>query len=52
MYFKEDIRILMKILKNTRVNVAYSVDNTIKTNCKINRQYDKYNNSGVYRLKC
>jgi hypothetical protein len=48
MYFGEDIRIFTKTLKNAEVNVVY-VNNTFKTNCKINRQYDKYNNSEVYK---
>jgi hypothetical protein len=51
-YFGSDIKTLTKILKNSRLKVAYSVNNTIKTRCKLSRQYDKYKSSSVYQLKC
>jgi hypothetical protein len=41
-YYGNDIRTLAKIFINS----------TIKTRCKLSRQYDKYNTSGVYQLKC
>jgi hypothetical protein len=47
-----NIVILTKIFKNTRLKVADSADNTIKTHFKINRQHHQYNDSGVFRLKC
>jgi hypothetical protein len=33
-YFGEDIRILTKILKNTKLNVSYTARKAIRNNCK------------------
>jgi hypothetical protein len=51
-YFGSDIRTLTKIFKNSRLKVAFNVNNTIKIRCKSSGQYDKYKDSGVYQLKC
>jgi hypothetical protein len=51
-YFANDIRILTKIFINTSVRVAFGVNNTIKNKCSANSQIDKYNQCGVYSLKC
>jgi hypothetical protein len=36
----------------TRLKVAYSAGNTIRKHCNVYRQFDKYNSSGDYKLKC
>jgi nicotinamide riboside kinase len=51
-YFGSDIRTLTKIFKNSRLKVAFNVNNTIKIRCKSSGQYDKSKNRGVYQLKC
>jgi hypothetical protein len=40
------------MFENTRVKVAYSINNTIKNNCNAGGHKDKYISSGIYRLWC
>jgi hypothetical protein len=51
-YFNNDIRILTKIFKNSPIIIAYNTNNTIKINCVVRDQKDKYSTRGVYELKC
>jgi hypothetical protein len=51
-FFGNEIITLTKIFENSRVKVAYNVNNAIKTKCKVNKPHDKYSNCGVYQLKC
>jgi hypothetical protein len=49
-YFGEDIRIFSKISKKSKLKIAYNVNNTIKTKCRVNKQQERYNSSGVFQL--
>jgi hypothetical protein len=51
-FFREDIRILTKIFRNSNTEVAYSTNNATKNKCRNNTQNDKYIRNGVYKLKC
>jgi hypothetical protein len=51
-YFDDDIRILTNIFRNSSVRVSFSVNNTIKNKCSANLHIDKYNQCGIYSLKC
>jgi hypothetical protein len=51
-YFREGIRTVTKTFKNARLKVAYSANNLIRNHSNVYRQLDKYNSSGVYKLKC
>jgi hypothetical protein len=50
-YCTKEVRQITKPLKNTRMKVAFHTQNTIKT-LKHHTQTDKYNNSGIYQMKC
>jgi hypothetical protein len=50
-YCKE-VRQITKLFKDTQLKVAFRTRNTINNILKHYAQIDKYNNSGIYQMKC
>jgi uncharacterized Rmd1/YagE family protein len=51
-YFGEETRTLIKMFKKSPIKIAYSTNNTIRSNCVLRARKDKYGACGVYELKC
>jgi hypothetical protein len=41
-----------KLSKNTQIRVAFCTKNTVSNILKHHAHTDKYNNSGIYQMKC
>jgi hypothetical protein len=53
-YIGRETRAIMKIFKNTNVEVTFGTDNTIEKHLATRRDHNrsKYENSGIYQLTC
>jgi hypothetical protein len=51
-YCRKEVRQITKLFQNTQLRVALHTQNTINNILKLREQIDKYNNSGIYQLKC
>jgi hypothetical protein len=51
-YSGKEVREVIKIIRDTRIKVAFRTRNTIQDILKPHPQIDKYSRSGTYRMKC
>jgi hypothetical protein len=51
-YTGKETKQITKLFKVTHIKIAYKTQNTIKQLTKQYTQSEKYNNSGIYQLKC
>jgi hypothetical protein len=52
-YVGKETRVITKLFKNTNLRIAYKTNNTLQKHLQMkNIDPDKYNNSGIYEIKC
>jgi hypothetical protein len=51
-YSGKEVRGIVKLLRNTKVKVAFRTQNTIQNILKPKSQIEKYSRSGIYQMKC
>jgi hypothetical protein len=51
-YIEKETRKITKLFKNTKIKIAFRTRNTIQNIVKQHPQKDKYNDSGIYQMKC
>jgi hypothetical protein len=53
-YFGHETHKITKIFKDTQLKIAFRTNNTIQQHlfAKQPKKHDKYDNSGIYRMKC
>jgi hypothetical protein len=51
-YCGKEVRQITKLFKDTQLKIAFHTRNTINNILKHHIQTDKYNNSGIYQMKC
>jgi hypothetical protein len=51
-YSSREVRQITKIFKDAQLNIASRTQNTIENILRHNTKTEKYDNSGVYQMKC
>jgi hypothetical protein len=52
-YVGKETRVITRLFRNTNIHIAYKTNNTLQKHLQIkNIDPDKYNNSGIYEIKC
>jgi hypothetical protein len=51
-YYGKEIRQISKLFKDTQLKIVLCTGNTISNILKHHTQTDKYNNSGIYQIRC
>jgi hypothetical protein len=51
-YCGKDVRQISKLFKDTQLEIAFLTKNTVNNILKHRVQTGKYNNSGIYQMKC